>query len=121
MKKIALLGLLLSLKGLAADGDIPLRDWLKGFRQELPKVVCRSDGYYATCFEGGETACRVEMGKALESCINKMHLPNPINPDSSGRIWAEKIGNCTGKEGESKMAKTKSGPEKCNDIKRWFL
>ena len=120
--KIILLTLILSIQStFAAEGEVGLKDWLKGMRQELPKVVCREDGYYASCFEGGANLCSKEISSALEICVTNAHLPNRIDTEKNGRELSEKLGNCTGVKAEARLTKLKDAPEKCKDIKRWFL
>ena len=116
-----LLGIFLASQAQAADLVIPKTQFVDGMKVGLPESLCTDQGYFRKCFNASKADCEKEVRAAAASCSATLEkdMPAQFHQPADGKVWGEKLGNCTGGKYEADLGKNRLQSADCNDAAKW--
>jgi hypothetical protein len=95
--------------------------WLAMMRRQMPDAMCKSGGFFRTCFQASEEECRAAVDAQFDACAAKPGAVPAVVNGETGRAAGKILGECIGVAAGDRFDKTGKliADPKCLDPAQW--
>lgn len=121
MKNKFLIALLTILTANTYANEVAKQDWIAAMQARMPAAFCDKSTAFRQCFTIEDEQCKQAVQAAAKKCVAKYEgdIPAMLKQPADSKVWAQKLGACTGEAYETNAAKQKIASEKCDNMDSW--